>query len=50
MDARAYVESHAREFIADLSSAGFPVAEVWASAPVSAYLWEELATAGSDLT
>src|SRR5271168_2031139 len=41
MDARAYVESHAREFIDELKQwlashlrgAGFPVAEVWDTSP-----------------
>ena len=75
MEARAYVESHAREFIdpeADLTEIlaaplvfiGVGLDSDRAHAPneridlslllrgaeVSAYLWEELASAGSDLT
>ena len=41
MDVRAYVESHAREFIDDLKQ--------WLAIPSVSYLWEELASAGSEL-
>jgi len=59
MDARAYVESHAREISDDLKQwlaislgSADPThhSDVRRSAEVSACLWEELATVSADLT